>query len=336
VRCNRSLKLGLGVFCANFASRRGEWKPCRSAWCGKCYVPMKWDKYPVKVLKTEEGLPIIGCLQDKHNYRKVRNSDFLMCAFQCDLCHFRNIQKRDFGREDQVEVFLLTTSSPANLDAFWARKSSTVSHNGTTMRNIVRIGQERFGVTGSSVFKAQGPHPLEDSFGMLKSCMLLDNSLNQGRNETNVQFETIRKTRSAVSNYDCTTREDLELHCLAGYKRGEIQSFTGTTVYREWFNISLIGCHAIMGDDKLPDQAMPIEVIPEVQATLERDLFNSQTSEHMIRVCVHAVFIICGFCTGLRGEKLQMTSMDAMEKHYKKTNLWKAHLKMCSWPCVAE
>jgi hypothetical protein len=61
----------------------------------------------VKLLKTEEGLPVIGRLQDKHNYRKARNGDFLMCAFQCDLCHFRNIQKRDPGREDPADVFLL-------------------------------------------------------------------------------------------------------------------------------------------------------------------------------------------------------------------------------------
>jgi hypothetical protein len=185
----------------------------------------------VKVLKTEEGLPIIGRLQDKHNYRKARNGDFLMCAFQCDLCHFRNTQKRDPGIEDPLDIILLMNIHRANLDAFWARKSSTVSHNGATMRNIVRVSQERFSVTGSIVFKAQGPHPLEDSFGMLKACVLLDHSLNQGRNEANVQFETIRKTRSAVSNYDRMTREELELHCLAGYRRGERQSFNGTTVY---------------------------------------------------------------------------------------------------------
>jgi hypothetical protein len=70
-----------------------------------------------------------------------------------------------------------------------------------------------------------------------------------------------------------------------------------------------------MGDDKRPDQAMPIEVILEVQDTLERDLFNSQTVEQMIKVCVHTVFIICGFCAGLRGEELPMMSMDAMVKH---------------------
>jgi hypothetical protein len=204
---NRSLKLGLGVFCANVTSRRGEWKPCRTGWCSKCYVPTKWDKYPVKVLKTEEGLPVIGRLQDKHNYRKARNCDFLMYAFKCDLCHFRNIQKRDPGREYPADVFLLKTIRQASLDVFWAIKSSTVSHNGTTMRNIVRFSQEHLGVIVSSMFKAQGPRPLEDSFGMLKACVLLDHSLNQGSNETNVQFETIRKMQSAVSNYDRTTRE---------------------------------------------------------------------------------------------------------------------------------
>jgi hypothetical protein len=67
-----------------------------------------------------------------------------------------------------------------------------MSHNGTTMKNIVGVSQERFGVTGSSVLKVQGPHPLEDLFGRLKVCVLLDNSLNQGRNEANIKFETIR------------------------------------------------------------------------------------------------------------------------------------------------
>jgi hypothetical protein len=134
-------------------------------------------------------------------------------------------------------------------------------------------------------------------------------------NESNLQFETICKTRSAFSNYECTTREELELHCLAGYKRGERQSFTGTTVYQDWFNRFLSGCHVIIRDDKLPDQDMHIEVILEVQATLERDLFNSRMVDQIIKVCVHAVFIVCGFCAGLRGEELPMMSLGAMAKH---------------------
>jgi hypothetical protein len=38
----------------------------------------------------------------------------------------------------------------------------------------------------------------------------------------------------------------------------------------------------------------------------------------MIKVCVHAVFIICGFCAGLIVEELPMMSLDAMVKHYSK------------------
>jgi hypothetical protein len=96
---NHYLKLGLGIFCANVASTQGSWKPCRLAWCGKCYVPTRWEKFPVKVLKTEDGLPMVVRLQDKHKFHKARNGDFLMCTFQCDLCHFRNIQKRVPGRD---------------------------------------------------------------------------------------------------------------------------------------------------------------------------------------------------------------------------------------------
>jgi hypothetical protein len=60
---------------------------------------------------------------------------------------------------------------------------------------------------------------------------------------------------------------------------------------------------------------MPILLILEVQATLERDLFNYRTVDQMIKVCVHAVFISCGFCAESRGEELPMTSLDAMVKH---------------------
>jgi hypothetical protein len=61
---------------------------------------------------------------------------------------------------------------------------------------------------------------------------------------------------------------------------------------------------------------MTIEVIWEVQVTLERDFSKAQTVDQMLRLCVHAVFIICGFCTGLPGGELPMMSLDAVAKHY--------------------
>jgi hypothetical protein len=58
----------------------------------------------------------------------------------------------------------------------------------------------------------------------------------------------------------------------------------------------MIGCPARMGDDKRPDQAIPIEVILEVQATLERYLSNYQTVEQMIKVCLRGVYHFWFLC----------------------------------------
>jgi hypothetical protein len=154
-----------------------------------------------------------------------------------------------------------------------------------------------------------------DTFGRLKACVLLEHSLKRGFNAPNVQFETIRKTHLAVSHYDSTTTEDLQLHWLSGYKRGVKQSFAGTTVYREWFNNFIMGCHARMGDDRRHDQAIPVEVMLKVQESLEHDLFEGPAVDQMLQVCVHVVFFIYGFYAGLHWEELPLMSLDATEKY---------------------
>jgi hypothetical protein len=49
--------------------------------------------------------------------------------FECDLCHYRNLRKQDPSLTDPQDVYLLTAIRRANLDAFWARASSTTVKN---------------------------------------------------------------------------------------------------------------------------------------------------------------------------------------------------------------
>jgi hypothetical protein len=56
----------------------------------------------------------------------------------------------------------------------------------------------------------------------------------------------------------------------------------------------------------------------EIQNVLERDMFIAQSLDHMLRICVHGVFIICGFCAGLQVEELPLLSLDATSKYYHK------------------
>jgi hypothetical protein len=55
-----------------------------------------------------------------------------MWPFQCDVCHFRNIQGRSPSDDHHDKLFILCIRR-ANLDALWSRESS-----------IVRVNRGRF------------------------------------------------------------------------------------------------------------------------------------------------------------------------------------------------
>ena len=237
-----------------------------------------------------------------------------MCSFQCDLCHFRNLKARDPLRMDFTDRNLLTAIRRANLDAFWGRAPSTVTGNMYTMLNVVRTMQDKYGVSRNlRYFPSQGPHPLEDTFGMFAACVMLEHLLNPGMNEATVQFGTIRRTRSALSNYVATTAAEMSEPVLVGGNKGVCWVFSATPMYGLWFSRYTLGCHSRMGDDIRPDKAMAIEVLLEIQKLYEIKLFQCTTNEGVLNLCLHAVFHIVSFVGGFRGEEMPRLSLDAFE-----------------------
>jgi len=82
------------------------------------------EKYRI-VLPQEEGGFDLTSGKDKLLHQVARNGYYLMISFQCDLCHFRNLKGLDPGKGDD-DIKLLRTIRRATLDAFWARKPSTI------------------------------------------------------------------------------------------------------------------------------------------------------------------------------------------------------------------
>jgi hypothetical protein len=120
-----------GHLVAKFFTGRGNWKPChQKAWCVDCNTPFKGDRFLVRLPKNEEGNLLVN-EEDKMWFAVAQPGDHLFCPFQCELCHFWNLQ----GRSPQVgsgllgDVELLKCWRRINLDAFWSRGTSTVSHN---------------------------------------------------------------------------------------------------------------------------------------------------------------------------------------------------------------
>ena len=51
------------------------------------------DNYPVAKLKDADD--DMDDPKEANKYRYARNGDNYLCPFQCDVCHFRNIQLRN-------------------------------------------------------------------------------------------------------------------------------------------------------------------------------------------------------------------------------------------------
>ena len=131
--------------------------------------------------------------EDKKRYLKARDGDHLMMSFQYDLCHFRNLMQKG-PVHSEADIRLVMDIRCVNLDAFWAREPGTV---GATKREGVKIGKLGDSMGLSNIIPATGPFPVEDTMGMGIAVCMLQHSLDKGRYQNNLQFETVRKLRSS-------------------------------------------------------------------------------------------------------------------------------------------
>jgi hypothetical protein len=229
-----------------------------------------------------------------------RNGDHLMCPFQCDLCHFRNIQKRDplFGR--RKDILLLQCIRRASLDAFWAREPSTVRANLRGAKRLEEIG-DTLGMR--AVCPPLGPYSEEDTFGMGLAVCILIRSLDPGKTEEFIQFSTARGLRSVYSNiFHASSQQQTGLAVMA-------QNTTRIWVttcpsYGYWFERFMRGVHKRMGEEVRSDFALSIKVIHRILGHLDKEWMEARTAAGRQDVVEIAMFLVAAFCLGLRGEEV--------------------------------
>ena len=60
---------------------------------------------------------------DPHRFQMARNGDHIMLPFQCDLCHFMQLQRRVPLEPIHQDWLLILAIYRVNLDNFWSRES---------------------------------------------------------------------------------------------------------------------------------------------------------------------------------------------------------------------
>jgi hypothetical protein len=103
---------------------------------------------------------------------------------------------------------------------------------------------------------------------MMIAVVMIEQSLRSGKRSANIQWNTIRKTRSAFSNYHHTTAPSCQLAALRR-DQGTRQGFSLSPTYSDWFDRFTVGCHKRMGDDVRPDMAASIGIMLEMDLLYE-------------------------------------------------------------------
>jgi hypothetical protein len=237
---------------------------------------------------------------DEKRFKVGRNGDNLMCPFQCDLCHFRNIQKRDYCATNPKDKLLVQCIRRASLDAFWARESSTVRANLRGATKLEGIG-DSLGM--ESVSPPMGPYSTEDTMGMGLAVCILIRTLDPGRTEDLVQFSTARYLRSAYSSM---------YHASARHQQGMAVMAQNTTKiwvtdcpsYSYWFERFMRGVHKRMGEEVRSDFALSVRVVHKMLGHLDGEWDGARTMVKRKEIVEIACFLVLSFCLGLRGEEV--------------------------------
>jgi hypothetical protein len=273
------------------------------------------DRYPVLQAKDlEDSLMDPDDLvdDDPMRYQEARDGDHLMCPFQCDLCHFVNIHHCLPSPSSPQDKLCLLAIRRANLDALWARERATVEANRREAAIFIAEGRAMGFI---NPYPPRGPWPIDDIWGMKTATVILQRSLSPGKNASFVQYETIRKTRSHVSNFFHTVPGGMGEMFIAS--ESSVSGMTRSPTNSLWFKRFMQGCHRRMGDVWCPDRPLTMREALTIQEDLEKDWEDfARDPEGRLKTAITGVMITAGLGGGMHGEELNRLDVGIIRKHW--------------------
>jgi hypothetical protein len=242
------------------------------------------------------------------DYRKGRDGDHLMAVpFECDLCHYRNLRKRDPDLTDHRDVYLLTCIRRAVLDACWARRPGTVSSN--LARHIRDYDTVRtFGLRGEDFLPKLGWPVLQDRVGMALAVQAVHISRQPGRHAEHIQFSTVRKTHSWYTN---AYTAGMEYNTAAMFVKDEKKTYVTTSPANgEWFTRFKQGMKLRMGEIRIQNNPFTSEIVLALDKVCE----EVWASDPQRRADVEDLmcYILAEYCGDLRGEEVPLLSLTGL------------------------
>ena len=151
-----------------------------------------------------------------------------------------------------------------------------------------------------------GPWPVRDTFGMMTAVATLMRTLDPGKTEATIQYDTARRFRSFSYNLWHSSVEGTGLAVISGDQDRSQMMITDNPTSKGWYTRFSLGMHKRMGDNPKPDLAISIEVM---HAMMNRFDLRWQTARlrgqdaEESDALFGALFCVVAFCGALRGEE---------------------------------
>ena len=199
----------------------------------------------------------------------ARNGDMLSSPFQCEFCWFANIHKSDGNDWYANDAMKLAYMKQVNLDIFWSREPSTVQNTYLTLKRSKKCSEE---IGFQPIVLNVGPWPVADNCGFQVAIEMIRMSQGKGRNSTKyVQFDTIRKVRSAYSNvFDSGPDRCLDNRKLRS-DRGQTFNFVKSDTDSKLFSMFMRGCEMRMGRFVKQDCGMSNDLLHAILSNYEAE-----------------------------------------------------------------
>ena len=157
---------------------------------------------------------------------------------------------------------------------------------------------------------------MDDSVGYAVACALVWKSLAPGRNSAHVQFSSVRKVRSAMSNYVHSTPDGVGWSTIGSGESGG-QVFTNSPTNSLWFRRFLLGCHKRMGDVWIPDRALTVDELHVALEILEEGWGKSGLEfNERLGIALTGALLVIGFTAALRGEEMPQIDLGPMNRYW--------------------
>jgi hypothetical protein len=283
-------------------------------WCGGCYTSSQDVQFHVKTREEEEAESesdpqlqqrMRQAWGKKHrspnDFLVGRDGDHLLVPFECDLCVFRKLQGRNPVATNPQDSLLSACIRRANLDAFWSRAKGTAGANRDKVAFAIKMSA-LVGLLGP--YESDGPLPEDDHCGYEVAIEMLLHSRRSGSySEAYTQFDTIRKLRSAFSNYCRASAKSNRSSAALGDQKGKYQRFATDPCSSFWFYRFIEGARHRMGQDWRPNKAISIGLLLLLLESAELRIQESMSTQDKNRwIVFHAYVAVC-YTLSLRGSE---------------------------------